>query len=74
VAVGSVGVFRNATFALKYWPDLSLKFVQYLHTQFQCLSAAILQLNIGKPLEINAYQSKISVQRDSRRSKISKEL
>jgi len=25
----------------------------------------MLQLNIGKPLEINAYQSKISVQRDS---------
>jgi len=27
----------------------------------------MLQSNIGKPLEINAYQSKISVQRDKRR-------
>jgi hypothetical protein len=65
VAVGSVGVFRHATFALKYWTDFSLKIVQYLHRKFQYLSAAMLQLNIGKPLEINAYQSKISVQRDN---------
>jgi hypothetical protein len=55
VAVGSVGVFRYATFAVKYWTDFSLKFVQYLHTNFQYLSAAMLQLSIGKPLEINAY-------------------
>jgi hypothetical protein len=44
--------FRYATFAVKDWTDFSLKFVQYLHTKFQYLSAAMLQLNIGKPLEI----------------------
>jgi hypothetical protein len=51
VAVDSGGVFRHATFALKYWTDFSLKFVQYLHTKFQYLSAAMLQSNIGNHLK-----------------------